>query len=87
MAQIGQRVGTISATDADRGIDGQIHYAIQEPGAKIVGIDPQTGVLVIRESLESRNNTVEKFTVTASSGSHTATAKVYIEVTAILYDR
>uniref|UniRef100_A0AC34RJJ9 Cadherin domain-containing protein n=1 Tax=Panagrolaimus sp. JU765 TaxID=591449 RepID=A0AC34RJJ9_9BILA len=80
-AEVGQRIGNVLATDDDFGQDGKISYSISdEEQYSFLGIDPDTGVLVLREPLSS-NKTTEQVTVIASSGvTQHSRAIVYIEI-------
>uniref|UniRef100_A0A914XW69 Cadherin domain-containing protein n=1 Tax=Panagrolaimus superbus TaxID=310955 RepID=A0A914XW69_9BILA len=80
-ADVGQRIGNVYATDDDIGPDGKVYYSIPDDQyISFIGIDPDAGVLVLRESFPI-NKSIEQITVIASSGltQHSRTT-VYLEV-------
>uniref|UniRef100_A0A7E4W5I1 Cadherin domain-containing protein n=1 Tax=Panagrellus redivivus TaxID=6233 RepID=A0A7E4W5I1_PANRE len=80
-AEVGQRIGKVFATDDDSGLDGRVIYSIpDDQGFPYVGIDPDTGIIVLRNALPP-NQTIEQFTIIASSGlTQHSRATVYLEM-------
>ncbi|CEF67588.1 Protocadherin-23 [Strongyloides ratti] len=86
-ADVGFIIGTIKATDNDKGSHGKIHYSIYgaNNNIKMIGIDPNTGVLILRESMKNKvikgNKTLEHLIVEASSSyTQTSRVNVYLEI-------
>uniref|UniRef100_A0A0N5CCX7 Cadherin n=1 Tax=Strongyloides papillosus TaxID=174720 RepID=A0A0N5CCX7_STREA len=86
-AEVGYVIGTIKATDNDKGNQGKIHYSIYgaNNNVRMIGIDPDTGVLLLRESMKNKlikgNKTLEHFIVEASSSyTQTSRVNVYLEI-------
>uniref|UniRef100_A0A913HLF1 Cadherin n=1 Tax=Strongyloides stercoralis TaxID=6248 RepID=A0A913HLF1_STRER len=86
-ADVGYIIGTIKATDNDKGNHGKIHYSIYgvNNNIKMIGIDPDTGVLLLRESMKNKiikgNKTLEHLIVEASSSYiQTSRVNVYLEI-------
>lgn len=81
--EVGAHLGTISATDADAGEDGRVAFSVE--GARLVGVDPSTGRVVLRQAVsKDRNLTIEQFTVVGSSSlSQQSRVIVYLEVPAV----
>ncbi|TKR66884.1 hypothetical protein L596_023114 [Steinernema carpocapsae] len=81
-AEIGQRIGTVFASDTDVGIDGRVRYSMKDDKIDYVAVDPETGVLTLKNLLDpSKNFTLDQFEIVASSGpvQHSRTT-VYLEI-------
>ncbi|KAK0418966.1 hypothetical protein QR680_013879 [Steinernema hermaphroditum] len=82
-AEVGQRIGTVFASDSDVGIDGRVKYSMRpKPGVDYISIDTNTGILILKKSLDvSKNFTLDQVEIVASSGpvQHSRTT-VYLEI-------
>ncbi|XP_029917492.1 protocadherin gamma-A12-like [Myripristis murdjan] len=78
-------VVTVSATDADEGVNGEVTYDfghVSEEDAKIFSIDPKTGQITVIGETDFEEVTSFEMRVTAKDGlGLTSYAKVIIEVT------
>ena len=72
---LGARIGSVQATDGDRGRDGEVSYAVSE-GSGTVMIDRGTGVIYLTRDLDRETQESMEVTVTARDGpSDSATAR------------
>ncbi|VDO08384.1 unnamed protein product [Rodentolepis nana] len=83
----GTVVGVVSATDADEGKDGKISYRLFGTAAAVqrgFTVNPKTGEITTKMSLDREVNAVYEFFVTAEDSSSskrlTSTAKVVVEL-------
>lgn len=53
-AQVGQRVGTVTAVDQDAGSDGIVRYDMEGSAVHYLSIDGVTGQIVLTGQLENR---------------------------------
>lgn len=66
-ATIGTTVGTIRATDADAGVDGDLIFSTVSPSTQgIISLQPSTGQLVLTQALDYEQATLYELTVTVS---------------------
>uniref|UniRef100_A0A0N4ZEJ4 Cadherin n=1 Tax=Parastrongyloides trichosuri TaxID=131310 RepID=A0A0N4ZEJ4_PARTI len=86
-AEVGYIIGSVKATDNDKGIHGKIQYSIHgaNNNVKMIGIDPDTGILLLRESMRNKvirgNKTLEHLIIEASSSYiQTSRVNVYLEI-------
>ncbi|CAG9534070.1 unnamed protein product [Cercopithifilaria johnstoni] len=83
-SQIGQRIGVISATDHDSGINGVIRYEIQGSAARYLDIDPSTGQIVLSHTPHYRTATNvtsdELIVIASSSAKQSSWTKVIIKI-------
>uniref|UniRef100_A0A0M3KB95 Cadherin domain protein n=1 Tax=Anisakis simplex TaxID=6269 RepID=A0A0M3KB95_ANISI len=83
-AEIGQRVGAVTATDQDSGIDGVVRYEMEGDALRYLGIDPDSGQIVLTRELSEKmkkNVSFDEFVVIASSGTRQySRVKVFIEI-------
>ncbi|KHN75881.1 Protocadherin-16 [Toxocara canis] len=83
-AEVGQRVGAVTATDQDSGIDGVVRYEIEGDALRYLGIDPDSGQIVLTRELTEKikaNMTFDEFVVIASSGTtQHSRVKVFVEI-------
>lgn len=85
----GQKIGRVAATDLDAGVDGRIIYTlaivsnVTRQQQQLIGIDPQTGVLLVRSSINSTllngTDSIELIVVASTSPTQFARATVLIE--------
>ncbi|CAD5215800.1 unnamed protein product [Bursaphelenchus okinawaensis] len=67
-ASVGQEIGIVEATDADKGVHSKVVYTLQDKHLKSIGIDGASGTLMLLEPLSRySNHSVEEITVIASS--------------------
>ncbi|CAD5221763.1 unnamed protein product [Bursaphelenchus xylophilus] len=65
---VGQEIGRVEAVDADKGIHSKVVYSLDDKLVKSIVIDPNSGILTLKEPLARLNNhSVEEITVIASS--------------------
>uniref|UniRef100_A0A0N4V4U1 Cadherin domain protein n=1 Tax=Enterobius vermicularis TaxID=51028 RepID=A0A0N4V4U1_ENTVE len=79
-AQAGERVGIITATDRDSGIDGVVRYFFENKSVHYLTIDPETGQAFLEKSLVGWNHSTDEITVVASSGTLHSKTKLLIEI-------
>ena len=51
-ANIGMNVGRVTATDGDRGIQGEVMYSLTEPDSALFRIDPINGIIYLATTLD-----------------------------------
>lgn len=65
-AEVGSSMASLTATDPDAGLNGQLQYRILEHNMTILKINTSTGVLSVGQSLRGMANRKFKFTIQAS---------------------
>uniref|UniRef100_A0AC35UE47 CA domain-containing protein n=1 Tax=Rhabditophanes sp. KR3021 TaxID=114890 RepID=A0AC35UE47_9BILA len=84
-ADVGFVIGSVKAVDNDSGSHGKVTYSIHGSNVKMIGIDPTSGVLMLRESMTNKiikaNKTLEHLIVeAASSATQSSRANIYLEI-------
>ncbi|XP_058856955.1 protocadherin-11 X-linked-like isoform X2 [Acipenser ruthenus] len=87
-APVGTSVTQLHATDADLGLNAQIHFSfsnqISNAAKRLFNIDSTSGLITIKEPLDREASPVHKLTVLASDGSSTPSrAIVTVNITDI----
>ncbi|MGH0127533.1 UNVERIFIED_CONTAM: hypothetical protein FKN15_041340 [Acipenser sinensis] len=87
-APVGTSVTQLHATDADLGLNAQIHFSfsnqISNAAKRLFNIDSASGLITIKEPLDREASPVHKLTVLASDGSSTPSrAIVTVNITDI----
>ncbi|MCI4387972.1 hypothetical protein PGIGA_G00080140, partial [Pangasianodon gigas] len=84
-APLGAEVVTVSATDADEGVNGEVSYEfsrISDTAAKLFSIDKITGQITLNGNIDYEEETSYEMRVQAIDGSGLAsTAKIIIDIT------
>ena len=77
----GTVLGTVNATDLDRGLQGLVRYTITDGDVgNVFGVDERKGRIWLQEQLDRETDAVYNLTVKASDGNRTAIAHVIIFV-------
>ena len=85
----GSYVATLSASDADSGVFGQVVYRLdpEEPDSRVFEVSPRTGEVRLAQGLDYERASVHQLKVLASDrggfghgGGNTATAAVLVKV-------
>ncbi|XP_053542753.1 protocadherin beta-16 isoform X24 [Ictalurus punctatus] len=84
-APLGAEVVTVSATDADEGVNGEVSYEfsrISDTAAKLFSIDKRSGHIKVNGNIDYEEETSYEMRVQAKDGSGLAsTAKIIIDIT------
>ncbi|KAM9456196.1 protocadherin beta-16-like [Clarias gariepinus] len=84
-APLGAEVVTVSATDADEGVNGEVSYEfsrISDEASNIFSIDRQTGKIIVTGNIDYEEESTYEMRVQAKDGPGLAsTAKIIIDIT------
>ncbi|XP_053501578.1 protocadherin beta-16-like isoform X1 [Ictalurus furcatus] len=84
-APLGAEVVTVSATDADEGVNGEVSYEfsrISDKAAKIFSIDKMTGQIMVTGNVDYEEESTYELRIQAKDGPGLAsTAKIIIDIT------
>ena len=70
-AQLGHVLLSVQATDADDGINSDIHYRIKDGSSDSFRINHNTGAIAVARNLQSEKDSIVYLTVVASDSNNT----------------
>ena len=85
-ANIGMVVGRVTATDGDRGIQGEVMYSLTEPDSALFRIDPVNGTIYLASTLDREETEILVFEVVAADQDRNNSMSSSVEVNITIDD-